>query len=226
MCAALLVAGCGGGSSGGSNTTAPPGGGGAPKKATAPNAPAGLQGRRLRARRSRHRGRLRHGPPDRAALGEAPLLRARGGRLARLLRARRLPLSDGEGGRRRRRQLRPPRRRHRLRQTRRLSRSITWPRPSKKRASHMYGAMLASKSATTIESRKTAGDEESTGSGFPAPSARPTWPARHAARPMPSTVRPGRPRSGWPSRRPRRAAVRRTRRGPGSRTGIRTTKPR
>ena len=34
-CAALLVAGCGGGSSGGSNSTA------APKKATAPNAPAG-----------------------------------------------------------------------------------------------------------------------------------------------------------------------------------------
>jgi hypothetical protein len=45
-CAALLGAGCGGGSSGGSNTTAPPTGGGtteggAPKKATAPNAPAG-----------------------------------------------------------------------------------------------------------------------------------------------------------------------------------------
>jgi hypothetical protein len=35
LCAALLVAGCGGGSSGGSNSTA------APKKATAPNAPAG-----------------------------------------------------------------------------------------------------------------------------------------------------------------------------------------
>jgi hypothetical protein len=41
VCAALLVAGCGGGSSGGSNTTAPPAGGGTPKKATAPNAPAG-----------------------------------------------------------------------------------------------------------------------------------------------------------------------------------------
>jgi hypothetical protein len=41
LCGALLVAGCGGGSSGGSNTTAPPAGGGAPKKATAPNAPAG-----------------------------------------------------------------------------------------------------------------------------------------------------------------------------------------
>jgi hypothetical protein len=41
VCAALLAAGCGGGSSGGSNTTAPPAGGGAPKKATAPNAPAG-----------------------------------------------------------------------------------------------------------------------------------------------------------------------------------------
>jgi hypothetical protein len=41
ICAALLVAGCGGGSSGGSNTTAPPAAGGAPKKATAPNAPAG-----------------------------------------------------------------------------------------------------------------------------------------------------------------------------------------
>jgi hypothetical protein len=40
VCAALLVAGCGGGDSGGSNTTAPPAGG-APKKATAPNAPAG-----------------------------------------------------------------------------------------------------------------------------------------------------------------------------------------
>jgi hypothetical protein len=40
VCAALLAAGCGGGSSGGSNTTAPPAGGG-PKKATAPNAPAG-----------------------------------------------------------------------------------------------------------------------------------------------------------------------------------------
>jgi hypothetical protein len=45
--AALLVAGCGGGgSSAGSNSTAPPGEGGAkeggaPKKATAPNAPAG-----------------------------------------------------------------------------------------------------------------------------------------------------------------------------------------
>ncbi len=45
ICAALLAAGCGGGGSGGSNTTAPPGGGtnggGTPKKATAPNAPAG-----------------------------------------------------------------------------------------------------------------------------------------------------------------------------------------
>jgi len=46
ICAALLAAGCGGGGSGGSNTTAPPAGGGtngegAPKKATAPNAPAG-----------------------------------------------------------------------------------------------------------------------------------------------------------------------------------------
>jgi hypothetical protein len=41
LCAALLVAGCGGGSSGGSNTTAPPASGGSPKKATAPNAPAG-----------------------------------------------------------------------------------------------------------------------------------------------------------------------------------------
>jgi hypothetical protein len=47
LCAALLAAGCGGGSSGGSNSTAAPeGGGGAsggegPKKATAPNAPAG-----------------------------------------------------------------------------------------------------------------------------------------------------------------------------------------
>jgi hypothetical protein len=50
VCAALLVVGCGGGSNGGSNTTAPEGGGatsgaqgeaGAPKKATAPNAPAG-----------------------------------------------------------------------------------------------------------------------------------------------------------------------------------------
>jgi hypothetical protein len=41
LCAALLVAGCGGGDSGGSDTTAPPAGGGAPKKATAPNAPAG-----------------------------------------------------------------------------------------------------------------------------------------------------------------------------------------
>jgi hypothetical protein len=41
--AALLVAGCGGGgSSAGSNSTSPSGGeGGAPKKATAPNAPAG-----------------------------------------------------------------------------------------------------------------------------------------------------------------------------------------
>ena len=38
--AALLAAGCGGGSSGGSNSTAP-GKGGTPKKATAPNAPAG-----------------------------------------------------------------------------------------------------------------------------------------------------------------------------------------
>ena len=41
ICAALLAAGCGGGSSGGSNTTAPPAEGGTPKKATAPNAPAG-----------------------------------------------------------------------------------------------------------------------------------------------------------------------------------------
>jgi hypothetical protein len=42
LCAALLAAGCGGGDSGGSNTTAPPAGGGeTPKKATAPNAPAG-----------------------------------------------------------------------------------------------------------------------------------------------------------------------------------------
>lgn len=41
VCAALLAAGCGGGSSGGSNTTAPPRAGGTPKKATAPNAPAG-----------------------------------------------------------------------------------------------------------------------------------------------------------------------------------------
>jgi hypothetical protein len=46
LCAALLAAGCGGGGSGGSNTTAPPAGGGTngggtPKKATAPNAPAG-----------------------------------------------------------------------------------------------------------------------------------------------------------------------------------------
>ena len=46
LCAALLAAGCGGGGSGGSNTTAPPAGGatnggGEPKKATAPNAPAG-----------------------------------------------------------------------------------------------------------------------------------------------------------------------------------------
>jgi hypothetical protein len=46
VAAALLVAGCGGGSSGGSNSTAPGAGGGAtgggaPKKATAPNAPAG-----------------------------------------------------------------------------------------------------------------------------------------------------------------------------------------
>jgi hypothetical protein len=38
MGAALLAAGCGGGSDAGSNTTTPPG---APKKATAPNAPAG-----------------------------------------------------------------------------------------------------------------------------------------------------------------------------------------
>jgi hypothetical protein len=41
FCAALLAAGCGGGGSGGSNSTAPPAGGGVPKKATAPNAPAG-----------------------------------------------------------------------------------------------------------------------------------------------------------------------------------------
>ena len=41
MCAALLAAGCGGGSSGGSATTPPPTEGGNPKKATAPNAPAG-----------------------------------------------------------------------------------------------------------------------------------------------------------------------------------------
>jgi hypothetical protein len=41
LCAALLTAGCGGGDSGGSNTTAPPAAGGTPKKATAPNAPAG-----------------------------------------------------------------------------------------------------------------------------------------------------------------------------------------
>jgi hypothetical protein len=41
VCAALLAAGCGGGSDAGSNTTAPPPAGGTPKKATAPNAPAG-----------------------------------------------------------------------------------------------------------------------------------------------------------------------------------------
>jgi hypothetical protein len=43
VCVALLVAGCGGGgSSAGSNSTTPPAsGGGTPKKATAPNAPAG-----------------------------------------------------------------------------------------------------------------------------------------------------------------------------------------
>lgn len=44
LLAALLVGGCGGGSSGGSSSTAPAGGakeGGKPKKATAPNAPAG-----------------------------------------------------------------------------------------------------------------------------------------------------------------------------------------
>jgi hypothetical protein len=42
LCAALLAAGCGGGGSGGSGSTAPPAGaGGTPKKATAPNAPAG-----------------------------------------------------------------------------------------------------------------------------------------------------------------------------------------
>jgi hypothetical protein len=41
LCPALLAAGCGGGSSGGSATTPPPTGGGTPKKATAPNAPAG-----------------------------------------------------------------------------------------------------------------------------------------------------------------------------------------
>ena len=42
LSAALLAAGCGGSGSGGSNSTAPPAEeGGAPKKATAPNAPAG-----------------------------------------------------------------------------------------------------------------------------------------------------------------------------------------
>lgn len=41
--AALLAAGCGGEGSGGSNTTAPPAAGGTPKKATAPNAPAGSE---------------------------------------------------------------------------------------------------------------------------------------------------------------------------------------
>ena len=43
LVAALLVGGCGGGSSGGSSSTAPGGAkeGGGPKKATAPNAPAG-----------------------------------------------------------------------------------------------------------------------------------------------------------------------------------------
>jgi hypothetical protein len=42
LCTALLAAGCGGGGSGGSNSTAAPThGGGTPKKATAPNAPAG-----------------------------------------------------------------------------------------------------------------------------------------------------------------------------------------
>jgi hypothetical protein len=44
---ALLVAGCGGGSNGGSSSTVPGGGGanesGAPKKATAPNVPAGAK---------------------------------------------------------------------------------------------------------------------------------------------------------------------------------------
>ncbi len=42
LCAALLVGGCGGGGSAGSSSTAPPERGGAtPKRATAPNAPAG-----------------------------------------------------------------------------------------------------------------------------------------------------------------------------------------
>ena len=41
LCAALLAAGCGGGGSAGYSSTAPVEGGGAPKKATAPNAPAG-----------------------------------------------------------------------------------------------------------------------------------------------------------------------------------------
>lgn len=44
LAAALLVGGCGGGSSGGSASTSPEGGaqqGGAPKRAAAPNAPAG-----------------------------------------------------------------------------------------------------------------------------------------------------------------------------------------
>ena len=48
LCAALLAAGCGGGGSAGSGSTAAPStgggaGGGVPKKATAPNAPAGSQ---------------------------------------------------------------------------------------------------------------------------------------------------------------------------------------
>jgi hypothetical protein len=45
VCVAVLAAGCGGGSGSGGSSTAPPAGGtgqgGAPKKATAPNAPAG-----------------------------------------------------------------------------------------------------------------------------------------------------------------------------------------
>ena len=44
LCAALVAAGCGGGDSGGSNSTAPKKeSSGTPKKATAPNAPAGSQ---------------------------------------------------------------------------------------------------------------------------------------------------------------------------------------
>ena len=107
----------------------PPGGGGSgaararprprrrrPKKATAPNAPAGLEGHRLQGRQAvesraaaRHRGRLRLRPARRCGAGQRePRLHARQSGSRSSCSLGRLPLSGGAGRPRRRGQLRPP----------------------------------------------------------------------------------------------------------------------